>query len=173
MRIVSQASAILAGSLLMAAPASATQLFTNGSVTLGGTVNGSGVSAGPWTAELFASAGQCLHLNVTQQDQDYEMTVVAPNGTVFRNDDRGGAGCSTCPQVKINGTPNNGWYTVSISQFAGASVQGHFQLLYQRTATGSAVCLPATPPTAAVAATAGVTKGSATSDQSPAGSPGR
>jgi hypothetical protein len=151
---------------LLAVPASATQLFTNNSVTLGGTVNGSGISAGPWTAELFASAGQCLHLNVTQQNRDLEMVVVAPNGAVYRNDDRGGERCPLCPQVKINSTPNNGWYTVSISEWTGASVQANFQLLYQRTGTGSAVCLPETTPVAATAATPGVTKGGASSPSS-------
>ena len=129
------------------APAWASPIFTS-NATISGTTFGFGPSAMPWTAEIFATPGQCLRLAVLSQSTDLEATVVAPNGTVFRDDD---SGPGTQPLVKINSTPNNGWYTVSINNFAGAAVSSNFSLQIQRLALNSASCLPATAPSLAVA----------------------
>jgi hypothetical protein len=148
-----------------ALPAGASQMFTSGTAIIGGTVNGFGPSAGPWTAELFASPGQCLRLLVTSGG-DLIMNVVAPNGQNFFDDDSGG---SLHPLVKINNTPNNGWYTVSISHFNGAATQENFTLQYQRLAVNSSSCLPATAPRVAATAakSAGTTAARAPADGEP------
>ena len=77
--------------------------------------------------------------------------MVAPNGTVYRDDDSGG---SNRPLVRINGTPNNGWYTVSINNWNGAAVSQNFTVTLQRLGLNGAGCLPATGPTAAATASA-------------------
>ena len=48
--------------------------------------------------------------------------------------------------MKINPTPNNGWYTVSLNNFAGSAVSANFTATLQRLPLNSASCLPATTP---------------------------
>jgi len=103
------------------------------------TLAGNGLSAGPWTAEIFGGAGNCLRLDVTASGTDLEIVAVAPSGAVLRNDDRPG---SLLPLVKINGA-ENGWSTVSISQFAGAMSQANFSSAFGRYTLNNANC--ATP----------------------------
>ncbi|MFO1036430.1 MAG: hypothetical protein U1E45_06270 [Geminicoccaceae bacterium] len=143
MRVLASAVVAAAG-LAMAAPASATNLLgSTSSATISGTTFGFGPSAMPWTAEVYSGAGGCLRIAVTSQATDLKATVVAPNGTVYRDDDSGG---SLRPLVKINNTPNNGWYTLSINNFSGAAVSANFTVTLQRLAANSASCLPATGP---------------------------
>src|SRR4051812_41902905 len=124
-----------------ALPTSATQIFTS-NATVGGTVNGFNSSAGPWTAEIFAVANECLRLDVLTEVNDLEIVAVAPNGTAFRNDDR--SSTDHRPLVNVNPTPNSGWYTVSISEFSGAAVQGNFTLNVSRPGLNNTNCQPAT-----------------------------
>jgi hypothetical protein len=134
-----------------AVPARASQIFisTGQSVTFGGSTFAFGSGAVPWTAEIYATAGQCLRLFVPSQGTtDLKTTVVAPNGAVFRDDDGGG---SNRPLVKINGTPNTGWYTVTINQYNGLAVTGDFSLNIQRLNLNSAGCVPGTAPALASA----------------------
>jgi len=102
------------------------------------------VSAGNWVANVFATPGQCVRLDVVTQGTDLEMVVVAPNGIVFRNDDR--AVGDLRPLVKIGSAPNNGWYTVHLSHFLGSSVSANFTLLYGRYTAGNLNCSVPTPP---------------------------
>jgi hypothetical protein len=135
-----------------AVPAGATNLLgSTSSATISGTTFGFGPSAMPWTAEVYAGAGVCLRIAVTAQATDLEAVVVAPNGTVYRDDD-GGPG--TFPLVAINGTPNNGWYTVSLNNFAGNAVSANFTATLQRLPLNGAGCLPATTPQLAAASAA-------------------
>lgn len=115
------------------------------SLRLPGTVLGFGPSASAWVANVFASPGNCVRLEVISQGADLETTVVAPNGTVFRDDD---SGVGTQPLVRIASAPNNGWYTVHISHFAGTAVDTNFTLLYGRYSAGNPNCAPATTPLA-------------------------
>ncbi len=165
---------LLATGLLVAAaaPAAATQMFDTSvstcttancsSITLGATLAGNGLSAGPWTAEIFGGANECLRLDVTAQTVDLEIVAVAPNGTVFRNDDRPG---SLLPLVKINGA-QNGWYTVSVSQFAGAISDSNFNFAFGRYNLNNPNCATPTAPAmapATAAAKAGLSTGPAVS----------
>jgi hypothetical protein len=136
-------TAILVTALsIVAFPTQATNLLgSTTSATISGTTFGFGQSAMPWTAEVYSGPNACLRLAVTVQATDLEMTVVAPNGNVYRDDDSGG---SLRPLVKINPTPNNGWYTVSINNFAGNAVSANFTLTLQRLGLNNASCLPAT-----------------------------
>lgn len=139
-----------------------------GAVIEGATVKALGAaSAGRWVAEVFAAAGQCLRIDVpnapTPAFTDLETVVVAPNGTVYRDDDGGFA--ATNPLVKIRPTPITGWYTVSIGPFNGAAVEGNFTVAVGRYVTTNINCVAPTPPILATAAA----KKKATSVRAPQG----
>jgi hypothetical protein len=140
-----------------AVPAGATNLLgSTSSATISGTTFGFGPSSMPWTAEVYAGAGVCLRIAVIAQATDLETVVIAPNGTVYRDDD-GGVG--TLPLVAINGTPNNGWYSVRINNFSGAAVSANFTATLQRLPLNGAGCLPATTPQLAAAPAAAKANG--------------
>ena len=84
-----------------------------------------------------------MRVEVTSQPADTELVVVAPNGTVFRDDD---SGQGSEPLVRIPNTPNNGWYTVQLNHFAGAAIEGNFVLRYGRYTRSNANCQPGTAP---------------------------
>lgn len=147
----------LAAMSAAAIPAGATNLMgSTTSATISGTTFGFGPSSMPWTAEVYSGAGVCLRIAVTAQATDLETVVVAPNGTVYRDDD-GGPGLF--PLVAINGTPNNGWYSVRINNFAGSAVSANFTATLQRLPLNGAGCLPATTPQLAAAPAAAKANG--------------
>ena len=169
---------LLAAALVLgtAAPALATQIFdfTNSSCTgtncssvqLGGTINANGTVAGPWVAEIFASQGQCLRLDVTQENVNTEIVAVSPSGAVLRNDDR--SGTDQRPLVKVNGT-ERGFYTVQVSTSAGNAVESDFVLAFGRYNLGNPNCAQPTQP--AAAEVAGPAAGAGSSGQKVAGGP--
>lgn len=108
------------------------------SLRIPGTVLNFSPSAGNWDVNVFAGAGECVRLDVISQDADLRMVVVAPNGTVFQNDDRGGGDLR--PLVKMTPTSNNGWYTVHLAHFGGSPINANFVLLYGRYNAGNANC---------------------------------
>jgi hypothetical protein len=146
---------LVLGVALMGGTAWATNMFGPSNTCTGincnarmiqGTVTRFGETAQPWVAEIFATPGRCFRLAVTRQGADLETVVRAPNGQVFRNDDGFVVGCERCPVVKIANAPNNGWYTVSINQFAGDSAGANFTLLYSLYNLGNPNCAGATAP---------------------------
>jgi hypothetical protein len=122
-----------------------------GTVTVSGSVLSFGPTAGAWTVDAFAGSSECLRFDVSSEFTDLELVIVAPNGTVYRNDDRNGA-LDRRPLVKINGTPNNGWYTVHLASFNGAPATGNFTLLYSRAPLNSSLCSGSTTPFSALSA---------------------
>jgi hypothetical protein len=70
--------------------------------------------------------------------------LIAPNGNVYRNDDSGVSSCSNCPLVKVDPTPDPGWYTLQISTWNGASIEGNFILLYGLYNSGNPDCASST-----------------------------
>ena len=145
---------LLAG-LLSVANASATNLFNpvvsstttidGNSVALNGTLNDTNGNSQPWTAELYAAANQCLRLFVTSTAFDAKITVVAPNGSVYRDDDSGG---SLRPLVRIASAPVTGWYTVQVAHYAGLPQNANFTLLYGTYTPGNINCAGGTSPLA-------------------------
>jgi hypothetical protein len=148
--------------LLSAVTASATAIFDPttkactarncGAVQFGGTVSGFLSSPMPWTIQVFADAQECLRLEVTSQDTDLEMRVVAPDGSKsWISDDSGLAPCPTCSLVAIDTRQRNGWYTVHIGEYVGQSVLANFTLAYGRYLRGNANCTtPAVGPASTV-----------------------
>jgi hypothetical protein len=103
----------------------------------------------PFIAQIFSSGGECLRVDITAlgtapPNGDLETVLVSPNGTTWRNDD--GGTCVRCPLVKAN-TPSgvDGWYTVSISHFAGNGSPTSFRLRYGRYPLGNPNCASPTP----------------------------
>jgi hypothetical protein len=114
-----------------------------GAVTINGSLHDTNGVAQPWTTQVYAQPGECLRLFVTTTNFDAKLVVLAPNGTVFRDDDSGG---SLRPLVKVASAPNFGWYTVQVAQFAGAPTTADFTLKYGRYNGGNPNCANPTTP---------------------------
>ncbi len=132
------AASAAAAMWIAAGSASATNLFdptvdscttTNcGAVILDGSIVARSPQAASWVAELYGNAG-CMRIAVTQASgNDTELVVVAPNGTVYRDDDGGGF---SNPLIKITNAVN-GWYTVRLAHWAGSPISTNFTLAYGR-----------------------------------------
>jgi hypothetical protein len=134
----------MAGSLIWDETVSSCTGINCSSLRLPGTVSVSTPSPEPWVLSLFAAAGECLRLDVVTQDNDLEMVVAAPDGTVFVNDDR--TGIDRRPLVAVPSAPVRGWYTVQIARFDGDDVVANFALAYGRYSARNANCSPPTPP---------------------------
>jgi hypothetical protein len=115
------------------------------SVQLGGVINAYLRTPKAWTAEIRATAGRCLRLEVTQQADDLEIVVVAPDGRIYRNDDAIGLR----PVVKINPT-STGFHTVQIAEYAGTVAESVFQLAFGVYNLNNPNCASPTPPEAAL-----------------------
>jgi hypothetical protein len=101
-------------------------------------------NADPFILQVFAYANECLRIDVTAQDADLEAVVIAPNGWVYRNDDRS-PGIDFRPLVRIASTPVRGWYTLQISKYNGVSPSANFTFYYGRYNGGNPNCSGATP----------------------------
>jgi len=145
---------LLAPTLLLACGlASATNLFDpsvsststldGSSIELDGTLHDTNGNPAPWVVEVYAGVGECLRLFVTTTAFDAKITVMAPNGAVYRDDDSGG---SLRPLVKIGGAPVQGWYTVQVAHYAGMPQNANFTLLYGRYTAGNVNCANPTSP---------------------------
>lgn len=153
-------SAICVTAILMLAPTSSFAGSNIGDVSVSActTINCSTLSipgdvisvptlgfAGNFLINAYASPGECVRFDlVTPTNPDMKLVVIAPNGTVYRNDDRSGA--DHRPLVTIPSAPNDGWYTVHISEFSGAAITTNFELKYGRYNFGNPNCSTATPP---------------------------
>jgi hypothetical protein len=94
-----------------------------GALTLPGVINGHPTipaTATQWVGQFSGQASSCLRFQVTSTSptRDLAMSVVAPDGTVFTNNNGGVAGCANCPKVVV-GAAKNGFYTVVVAH-AGA-----------------------------------------------------
>jgi hypothetical protein len=136
------------------------------SLRIPATVFAFGPSAGVFTINAFAGSGECVRFDLVSPPHpapDLEIVVVAPNGSVFRNDDRNGA-LDRRPLVKVAAAPNNGWYTVHVSQFAGAATETNIVLLYGRYHSGNPNCASPTVPSSAFNADAELEEEAAKAD---------
>jgi hypothetical protein len=134
------AVALSATALLYGSPAFAQSLDTFGldrqtctginckALVVEGQINALGATSNPWVALYPKSldAKDCLRLEVTAQNADLALTVVAPDGTVYKNDN--GGSCALCPRVVIPRNAIGGAHTVIINQVAGAATTGSFVL---------------------------------------------
>jgi hypothetical protein len=122
---------------------SSTSVLDGSSIELDGTLHDTNGNAEPWVVEVYAGVGECVRLFVTTTAFDAKLTVVAPNGTVYRDDDGGGM---LRPLVKIGSAPVQGWYTVQVAHWSGLPQNANFTLLYGRYTAGNANCTNPTQP---------------------------
>lgn len=102
--------------------------------------------ARPYNIQLFAGPNECFRVETIFQAQDLELTVITPDGTVYRDDD-GSSLCSVCSLVKfVTPASQRGWYTVHVSHWAGAAVDAEFRLLYGRYNSTNPNCSGPTSP---------------------------
>ena len=111
----------------------------------GSILNHVDVSPKPWVAQLFKEVTDCMRLDVVSQDADLEIVAIAPDGTMYRNDDRV-PGSDLRPLVKIASGTAKGWYTVHIGVFNGDRLEPNFTLLYGRYSAGNPNCSTSTAP---------------------------
>jgi hypothetical protein len=103
-------------------------------------INGDSIS---FTTQVFADAGECVRLDVTNEDVPMKMVLVSPSGTFWPNDGRTAAD----PRPLIMARADvRGYYTVQInvspkSQQPVNSLQG-FTLDYGRYVYGNAFNCP-------------------------------
>jgi hypothetical protein len=117
------------------------------SLRIPGSLLAFGAGVKPWVVNVFGSVGQCIRLDVTSETHDLEMVVIAPDNSVFRNDDR--VLGDTRPLVKIDPAPREGWYTVHIASHIGTALTEDFVLLYGRYNHSNHNCTDATAVAAA------------------------
>ena len=151
-KILGLAAATATGLAALASPAhaflnaaSVASCTTNncGSVTeSGGTLQDPGNGSLPFVAQILAGQSECIRLEVFRQTADMKMTVTAPNGTVFRDDDSAG---SLRPLVKFV-APITGAYTVTVAQFNGAPATANFGFFYGRYNGANPNCAAPTRP---------------------------
>lgn len=128
-----QTTPVLAGSLIADTNISNCPTINCLSTSFVGVVISSTVlGTEPFLAQIYAGSGECIRVDLTgpngSGNSDFEMVLTAPNGTVWRNDNRPGA---TNPLIKVDSAPNNGWYTLQVSQSAGAlSPAGSHQTIF-------------------------------------------
>src|SRR3954463_11275680 len=70
---------------------SSTSTLDGSSLELDGTLHDTNGNPAPWVAEVYAGRGECVRLFVTTTAFDAKLTVMAPNGAVYRDDDSGGS----------------------------------------------------------------------------------
>lgn len=99
--------------------------------------------ADPWLAQFKLDSGSCARFDVIGAKNDLEMTVIEPNGTIYRNDDKNGVS-DRKPLVVIT-NPSNGIYTVAVYSFSGAPLSEQFSMaVKQYTPASNPNCSPAT-----------------------------
>lgn len=112
-------STAYAGSTIWVPPSSCTGIncasnTINTNVTTSSSLNG----IEPFVMQVMSTTQFCTRLDVLSQNTDMEITVISPDGTVFRNDDRPG---DLRPLVVIPAGQTTGWYTVQISRYNGVA----------------------------------------------------
>ena len=113
----------------------------------GETIRATHQAAEPFMTQIFARAGECLRLDVTEQSADVALVVVSPvPPAIVRNADR--ATGDTRPLVMVDGLDFTGWYTVVVGFEATGNTIVRFRLDYGRYPGGNANC--AAPGAAAV-----------------------
>jgi hypothetical protein len=96
----------------------------------------------PFVSQLFARAGECLRLDVTEQSGDTALFVVAPvAGQGASSSDRE-AGVDLRPLLLLDNLPWTGWYTVVIGFQGEGNTVVRARLDFGRYPGGNANCQP-------------------------------
>ncbi|MCI0466085.1 MAG: hypothetical protein L0Y57_03625 [Beijerinckiaceae bacterium] len=104
-------------------------------------------SGAGWVAQLTGISGNCLRLHVTNESADLAMSVVAPDGVVFTNDNGGVAACHACPRVVVAAS-KTGVYTLVVNNPAGSGGAADHETFVVRAGLYNAGNPNCAPPTA-------------------------
>ena len=104
-----------------------------------------GILTNAWVQQFVGSLGRCLRFDVTAESKNLAMTVVAPEGRVYTNLNKGNTACSQCPRV-IVANSGRGVYTAVIASQGGIPRDVTFTLRVAAYNSGNANCTPATAP---------------------------
>ena len=130
-------NAAWAGALLETQPSSCTTTNCAG-MTIRGIVQG----REPFVVQIYAKAGECLRLDVSDQTEDLAMQLTGPSvligGAVA--DDRNGS-ADRRPLLVYNLLELTGWYTVQVSLRDVTDVNAKFRLEYGRYPGGNPNCV--------------------------------
>ena len=114
--------------------------------TIRGTIEtNSAGNVDPFVIQIYAgqTGTECVVITDTAPvGFDATATLVAPNGTVWFDDDSNG---SLRPKIKAL-TNSRGWHVLTISTYAGYAGTRDITLTYGRYAANSSNCAGATPP---------------------------
>jgi hypothetical protein len=106
----------------------------------GETIRATHQASEPFVTQIFARAGECLRLDVTQQSADVAILVGAPTPPFgVSSDDRDGA-TDTRPLLMLDALPWTGWYTVIVGYEDVGNAVVRFRLDYGRYPGGNANC---------------------------------
>lgn len=105
----------------------------------GETIRGTHQATEPFVSQIFARAGECLRLDVTQASADTTLRVVMPtvNFTAANNNR---AADDTRPLLKLDNLARTGWYTVLVSLQGAGNTVVRFRLDYGRYPGGNPNC---------------------------------
>jgi hypothetical protein len=141
------ATALLTTTAAWAGPQFESVRATCGVINCSGmTLRGIHQNSEPFIIQVYARAGECLRLDVSEQTADLVMAVLAPSvnfGAVVDDRDVG----DFRPLVFVDPVPQTGWYTVAISYWEYDTVVARFELEYGRYPGGNENCVA--PPAAA------------------------
>jgi hypothetical protein len=90
----------------------------------------------PWIVQVYAAAGECLRLHVTQKTGNVELVAIAPGShRAWRN------GAAAGPLLKIRTAQGEaGWFLVQVNDAAGDPRDSNFTLRYARYAATNPNC---------------------------------
>lgn len=138
-------SAVAAAAFASSPALAGSKIFSSGNTLA--TVNGSietnsNQNRDPFVAQVFSLGNECLRIAVTSQGTDTEATLVAPDGSIWQNDDGNGG---LRPLIKAI-TNLRGWYPLTIHSWNGSNVNADFTFTVQRLPTTDALCAAPTGP---------------------------
>jgi hypothetical protein len=89
----------------------------------------------PWVVQVYAAAGECLRLHVTQKVGNVELVAIAPGShRAWRNG-------AASPLLKIRTAQGEaGWFLVQVNDAAGDPRDANFTLRYARYAATNPNC---------------------------------
>jgi hypothetical protein len=129
------AASQLVDALSSATGINAAATLLTGTISAGRTSGSFAQNAEAWTAEVYASAGSCLRLQINTQGADLAMGVASPSPMNYYYDDDSAG--SFRPVVKIDPAPYSGWYSVNIAHYAGQPVYSDFSCSSGGTTAGT------------------------------------
>lgn len=95
--------------------------------------------------QVYTAGDECVRLDVDQEQQDLELVLVCPDGTVWRNDDDDDRN-DLRPLIKAE-TRTKGWCAVQVCHYAGQGEgMSQFRLRYGRYRLGNRNCAGRTQP---------------------------